>query len=151
MATKPAVSMEAGIKLDINWSNLSTWEAEQLSAILDYCQQRNWQAFKISEHQSRTLEPLISIWKVAFSVNGKPKTVWFINGELPIDFIPFKLNESARDALLSFSRKFLKQAQILKQESKEESENRFLMQKLVKVAADLLVLYHEKQLWKDGS
>ena len=147
MATNPALSTEAGSKLAINWSKLTPWEAEQLNAIVDYCVQRDWQLFKVSEQQSRAMEPYISVWKVSFYVHGKHKNVWFVNGDLPIDFIPFKTNQTARDALLGFSRKFLDQAQILKPANTVKEKE--LMQKLVKAAADLLVLYHEKQLWRD--
>jgi hypothetical protein len=155
MSAKPAYSMDADLIESIDWDALTPWTQNQLVGLLEFCQQHGWTPRHIGESLSRTLEPLVSVWQMTFETHQKLKTVWIINGDLPIDYIPYNNIPTARDALLHFSRKFLSRAQAMKRQADTQSETEFLekdkqlMQRLVKAAADLLVLYHEDEVWTD--
>ncbi len=156
MSAKPAYRMDADLISSIDWDALTPWTKNQLSGVLEYCQQHGWSPRHIGESVSRTLEPVVSIWQITFESHRKLKTVWMINGDLPIDIIPFKNIPTAREALLHFSRKYLSRAQNLKRHLNDKGDvempdkDKALVQKLVKAAADLLVLYHEDEIWIDN-
>lgn len=155
MSAKPAVRMDADLIDSIDWDALSPWTQNQLTGVLEYCQQHGWNPRHIGESLSRTLEPVVSIWQITFESHHKLKTVWVINGDLLIDIIPYRNVPSAREALLHFSRKYLSRAQNMKQrmiehaDEKISDKDKLLIQRWVKAAADLLVLYHEDEVWAD--
>jgi hypothetical protein len=147
--------MDADLIESIDWDALSPWTQNQLMGVLEFCQRHGWVARHIGESISRTLEPLVSVWQLTFEAKGKLKTIWIINGDLPIDYLPFNNIPTAREALLHFSRKFLGRAQAQKRQaelnpdSAINEKDRQQIERLVKAAADLLVLYHEDQVWAE--
>ncbi|MEE4245680.1 MAG: DUF4826 family protein [Kangiellaceae bacterium] len=156
MSASLAKLMGADQQLRIDWEQLDPWTKNQLETVLQYCQQHGWQLKNVSEQQSRTLDSILGVWQITFESHNKLKTAWVISGDLPTEIISFNNIPTARDALLHFSRKYLNKAQLMKRHSFDTDEQRELseqdqlkMQKLVKAAADLLVLYHEDNVWND--
>jgi len=139
-------------QLNIDWTVLSEWEAEQLQLALSYCEQHSWHVLAVSDEQTRTLEPALSVWQFTVNQHSTTKRIWLISGDLPTLSLPFKAAATAREALLAFSRQYLFLARQLKQAANAENmqpseEVKLRMQENVKAAADLLVLYHENELW----
>ncbi len=141
--------------LSIDWEQLDDWTHHQLHCILEFCEQHQWKVVHISESQSRVLSPIIAIWQVTF-LNHHVKTAWIITGDVPIEIVPFHNIPTAREALRSFSKKYLHRAQLMKRSQgslvngKEviETKEKLFIDKLLRSAGDLLVIYHEASFWE---
>ncbi|NVJ51928.1 MAG: DUF4826 family protein [Gammaproteobacteria bacterium] len=135
--------------LQIDWSGLSEWQSQQLMRAMAYCQKHGWQVILIDEQQSRELDSVMSLFQLTITQQAITKRIWLITGELPTVSLPFKAAANAREALVAFSRHYLFLARQIKQsnEFNDEAEAKRRMKANVKAAADLLVLYHESELW----
>ncbi len=140
------------IRSIVDWDSLDDWTQTQLLDVANHCLRHGWQLSHISEGQSRVLNPIVSVWKVSVNSTKEMKSLWIITGDLPIDSVPADNVANAREAILAFSRKFIRRAQALKQDNENFAiEEKTKMQRLVKAAADLLVLYHESNLWAESA
>lgn len=150
MAIGSAKNQTFDIRSIVDWDSLDGWTQKQLLDVANYCIRHGWQLSHISEGQSRVLKPIVSVWKVSVNSAQEMKSLWVINGDLPIDTVPADHVTNAREAILAFSRKFIRRAQALKQDKENlATDEKTKMQRLVKAAADLLVLYHESNLWAE--
>ncbi|WP_144395223.1 DUF4826 family protein [Pleionea sediminis] len=151
MAVQPAHSFKSQLKLLVDWQDLDEWTRLQLLQIENFCHHHGWTLRRISDQQSKVMTPIVSIWQVVIDNQGVQKVAWMISGDLPVDMVYGEKAKDARDAVRVFSRKFIRKAQMLKQASAVvPSDEKSKMQRLVKAAADLLVLYHEDSLWEES-
>lgn len=133
--TPEPVSPPTDLANSLGLARFSPWCQTQLYEIIAYCQSRGWHIKHISELQSKQLQPILSVWQISYQDKYAVKTAWFINGDCPIEHLPYEQFATARESLLGFSRKYLFIAQKLRKQqpmaNRQRSETEPVKQKTV--------------------
>ncbi len=96
----------------------ANWVREQFQKANKYLAENGILFDSVVTEESRYLEPYFAVWKLKSLDN---EYYWVISGDLPADFIPFNLAETARDAVNHFSLNWQMKAENIKRNANADA------------------------------
>ncbi|WP_100640764.1 DUF4826 family protein [Alteromonas facilis] len=128
-----------------NQQQLGEWAREQFQKANRHLAENGLLFESVVAEESRYLAPFIAIWKINTS---DKKQLWVVSGDLPVDFIPVSVADSARTALKHFALKWQLQAENIRQQVTNDKTQLDYAALLESRAESLFEMESQDKLWQ---
>ncbi len=129
----------------MNQEQLGKWVREQFQNANKHLAENGVLFDSVVTEESRYLAPYFAIWKIK---SMEDKYFWVISGDLPIDFMPFENETSAKEAIRHFSLVWQMRAENIKKAENSDDTEKEYADYLVTRAEGLYRIYNQQDLWQ---
>jgi hypothetical protein len=129
---------------EVSQEQLSAWVKEQFQRANKHLAEKGVLFDTVVTEESRYLAPFVAIWKIK-ALDGK--FFWVISGDVPADFMPYKSEKNARDALRGFSFRWQLQADNILNSGTNDKIQHDFAERLIAKAESVYELFSNDKAW----
>jgi hypothetical protein len=129
---------------EVSQEQLSSWVKEQFQRANKHLAEKGVLFDTVVTEESRYLAPFVAIWKIK-ALDGK--LFWVISGDVPADFMPYKSEKNARDALRGFSFRWQLQADNILHSGTNDKTQHDFADRLIAKAEVVYELFSNDKAW----
>ncbi len=130
-----------------NQEQLAEWAKEQFQKANRHLAENGLLFQSVVAEDSRYLAPLVAVWKIN---TNDDQQLWVISGDLPVDYVPVSVADSARAALKHFALKWQLQAENVRNQMGNDKTQLEYATLLEARAENLFELEMNERLWQQG-
>ena len=129
---------------EVSQEQLSAWVKEQFQRANKHLAEKGVLFDTVVTEESRYLAPFVAIWKIK-ALDGK--FFWVVSGDVPADFMPYKSEKNARDALRGFSFRWQLQADNILNSGTDDKTQHDFADRLIAKAEAVYELFSNDKAW----
>lgn len=129
---------------EVSQEQLSAWVKEQFQRANKHLAEKGVLFDTVVTEESRYLAPFVAIWKIK-ALDGK--FFWVVSGDVPADFMPYKSEKNARDALRGFSFRWQLQADNILNSGTDDKTQHDFADRLIAKAEAVYELFSNDEAW----
>lgn len=128
-----------------NQEQLAEWAKAQFQKANQHLAENGLLFQSVIAEESRYLAPFVAVWKINTNDNQQ---LWVISGDLPADYLPVTVADSARSALKHFALKWQLKAENIRLQVVNDNTQLEFARLLEARAESLFELENNEQLWQ---
>jgi len=128
----------------VSQEKLAEWVREQFQRANKHLAEKGVLFESVVTEESQYLAPFVAIWKIK-ALDGK--FFWVISGDVPADFMPYKSEKNARDALRGFSLRWQLQADNILHSGTNDKTQHDFADRLIAKAEAVYDLFSNDKAW----
>ena len=128
-----------------NQEQLAEWAKAQFQKANQHLAENGLLFQSVVAEDSRYLAPYVAVWKIN---TNDDKQLWVISGDLPADYLPVSVADSARSALKHFALKWQLKAENIRLQVVNDKTQLEFASLLEARAESLFELENNEQLWQ---
>jgi len=128
----------------VSQEKLAEWVREQFQRANKHLAEKGVLFESVVTEESQYLAPFVAIWKIK-ALDGK--FFWVISGDVPADFMPYKSEKNARDALRGFSLRWQLQADNILHSGTNDKTQHDFVDRLIAKAEAVYDLFSNDKAW----